>query len=573
MTEEKKEKEELRIGVFVCHCGINIGGFLDVPAVTEYAKTLPNVVHAERNLYTCADDGLTAIKNAIKSKKLNRVIVASCTPRTHAPLFQAACEEAGLNKYLFEFVNIRDQCSWVHMREPEKATQKAKDLIRMGVARASLLEPQEDVKIGVEKSALVIGGGVAGLTNALSLANQGFQVYLVEKSDKLGGMLNSLNRLYPTGESAADSLKPLVESVMHHKRIKALTSAEVKKVDGYIGNFDVSVSSGGKEEKIKVGTVTVATGAHELEPKGLYGYGKYPNVITQLQLEERFRNKTLDKIKNVVMIQCAGARGQTVSYCSKLCCALAIKNAMLVKELSPDANVYILHNDVRVYGDHFEEHYVKSKDRGVLFIKYSPDRRPEVVADPKDGKLKVKVYHQLLGKELALDAELVVLSAPLMQIPEEVEQLSKMLKVPLGQDKFFFEAHVKLRPVDFASDGIYLCGTARGPCSIPEAVYQALGAASRASIPLARGYAVAEAITSIIDTEQCCGCGVCEEVCPYNAIRVTKTDRGYKAESIAAMCKGCGTCGASCPEKAITMRNYTDRQILSQGKAALKEVE
>ncbi|MDD2665979.1 MAG: CoB--CoM heterodisulfide reductase iron-sulfur subunit A family protein [Methanocellales archaeon] len=558
-------EKEIRIGVFVCHCGTNIGGSVDVPAVVEYAKHLPNVVHAERNLYTCADDGLTAIKNAIKEHKLNRVIVASCTPRTHEPLFRSTCEEAGLNKYLFEFVNIREHCSWVHMKDPEGATEKTKELVRMGVARATLLEPQEEMRIDVEPSAMVIGGGIAGMTAAKTLANQGFDVYLVEKEAVLGGMLRNLYRLFPTGEDSLESLQPSIAAVEEHKKIKIFSSCELKEVKGYIGNFDVTLLREGEEVSFKVGTIIVATGAMEFEPKGYYGYGTYDHVITQMQLEKLLKEGQLKKSDSVVMIQCVGAKGEGVSYCSRICCMVAIKNAMLIKEINPDVNIQILHNDIQAYGAEYEELYSKAREMGVRFIKYTPESPPSVTME--GDKLKVEVYNELFGEQLMLGADLVVLSTPLVQHQGGVG-VSKLLRVPLGKDKFFFEAHVKLRPVDFATDGIFLCGTAHGPAEVAESVSQALAAASGAGIPLSRGFVQIEAISVKVDPEACVGCGFCVEMCPYQALSMVNG----KLEVIEALCKGCGTCVATCPTGALEQRHYQSNQIISQIKSIFHPV-
>jgi heterodisulfide reductase subunit A len=561
LDEHIEPADEPRIGVFVCHCGVNIGAVVNVPSVVEYAKTLPNVVYAERNLYTCAEDGLTAIKEAIKEHKLNRVVVASCTPRTHAPLFMSACEEAGLNPYLFEFVNIRDQCSWVHMKEPKKASEKAKTLVRMGVAKASLLEPLEKVEIGVEPSALVIGAGISGITASLCIANQGFDVHLVEKEDKIGGFLRKLDELSPTNISAEEVLDSLTKKVEEHSRIKVYTSASVGSVQGYIGNYDVSVEQKNGIKKLKIGTIIVATGADVYEPHGLYSYGKYKNVITQLQLEELLKNHKIGNLKDVVMIQCVGSRGEDVSYCSRICCSVAIKNAIILKEMCPDANIVILHNDVQVYSDEHEAKYVLARDKGIRFVKYSPSQRPEVLDD--EGKLVVKVYNELFGRTMKYLANLVILSTPLIQ-HEDAVKLSKLLKVPLGQDNFFFEAHVKLRPLDFATDGIYLCGTAHGPKDIPESVSQALGAASRALVPLVNRKVSSESIVSVIDKDICTGCGSCVHVCPYNAISLKIEDGKVISESNPLLCKGCGVCAVTCPARAIKMQGFTDGQLIAQ---------
>jgi len=621
MAEKSKPEaaEKPRIGVFVCHCGSNIGGFVDVPSVAEYAKTLPDVAYATDNLYTCAEDGLAGIREGIRKHNLNRVIVASCTPRTHAPLFQATCESAGLNKYLFTFVNLREHCSWVHMKEKDKATKKARDLVKMGVARARLLEPQVEVKVDVAPSAVVLGGGVSGMTCALSLAEMGFPVHLVERESELGGFVKNLNNLYVTEKSAADTIKPLIDKVKAHKNIKLYLNAQVKKVEGFIGNYDIAISQKGAEEvKTKVGTIIVATGALEFMPEGLYGYNQYPNVVTLTEFEILCKKKTLPKLKNVAFIQCVGSRGQVKSYCSRICCNVAIKNAinivdnyenMLglmekagtvldkvpVEKKVPDEilerrrrrrgrergeegeaeevklgpsekiEVTVFNRDIMAYGVEHELTYNKAREKRVKFVRYTVEHLPRVYME--GNQLMVAYFHETLKLERTMLVDMVILSTPLVAQPDAGE-IAQMLKVPLGQEGFFFEAHVKLRPVDFATDGIYVCGTCRGPADITDCATQAAAAASRAAIPMAKGYVQAEAITSLVDENKCSGCGTCIQVCPYGAIR--KNDKGF-AEVIVAACKGCGCCGATCPEGAITMTNYTDAQLLAEAKAALEE--
>lgn len=551
---------DARIGVFVCHCGRNIGGYVDVPQVTEYVKQLPNVVHAEHNLYTCSEEGISSIKKKIQEFNLNRVIVASCTPRTHEPLFRSACEEAGLNKYLFEFVNIRDQCSWVHMTLPKEATEKAKTLIRMGVAKARLLEPLEEIESKVIPSSLVIGGGIAGMGAALNLANQGFDVHLVEKEAELGGMLSGLHKLFTSNIEAKELIAPIVKQVKNHNRIKVYLSTKLKEVLGFIGNFNVTLDQSGKEHKLNVGTIIVAIGAEEFKPVGQYGYGKMAGVLTQLELEERLKKGTVDA-KNIVIINCVGARVPERTYCSRFCCMTAIKNAVLLKEKNPAAKVWVLHRDLMTYGVEFEDYYRKAMEAGVRFIRYSLERPPEVIGD---GHVKgVKVYHQLRKKEMEFPCDTVVLTTPLIPRSDN-EGLSKMLKVPLSQEGFFLEAHLKLRPVEFATDGIFICGSAKWPVEIAEAVSQAYGSASKAAIPMRMGYVKPEAITSCVNADICGGCGICVAVCPYSATEI-KTENGKRvANAIAALCKGCGTCGAACPSGAISMNHFKDEQILSQ---------
>ena len=617
------EKEKPRIGVFICHCGSNIGGFVDVKAVTEYASTLPDVAYAADNLYTCAEDGLNNIKDSIKEHNLDRVIVSSCTPRTHAPLFQRTCEAAGVNKYMFTFVNIREHCSWVHMKEKEKATQKAKDLVRMGAARARFLEPQEETKVDVTPTALVVGGGVSGMTAALSLANMGFPVHLVEKDKELGGFVKNLHGLMMTTKSANETIKPLVDKVNAHKNITRHLNSRVASVEGFIGNYDVSIGEDGAEAiEVKVGTIIVATGAVPLVPEGLFGYKEHPNVITSTEFEELCNKKELPKLKSVAFIQCAGARGQKVSYCSRVCCNVAIKSAINIaenrdnmlgvteekaaetgevveepavdkkaeeegsdrrrrrrgrgrrdedeagEETAPSSGVEVtvFNRDVMSYGVEHELEFNKAREKRVKFIRYLPDNLPKVSV--KDGKLEVGYFHETLKMERTMPVDLVILSTPLVAQPDAAT-LSQLLKVPLGQDGFFQEAHVKLRPVDFATDGVYVCGACRGPADIAESVSQAAAAASRASIPLANGFVQAEALTSIVDETKCTGCGTCVETCPYSALR--KNEEGI-TEVIGAACKGCGCCGATCPEGAITMTHYTDQQLLAEAKAALEEV-
>ena len=562
MVRDLETRSNERIGVFVCHCGTNIGGFLDVPALVEYSRGLPHVVFSKDNLYTCSDAGLTEIKKAIAGNKLNRVVVAACTPRTHEPLFRSVCKEEGLNPYLFEFVNIRDQCSWVHMRESEAATEKAKDLIRMGVARAALLEPQEEIEVDVTPRAMVVGGGVAGMTCSLSLANQGFEVNLVEKEQELGGLLNSLYKLYPTHEDASRLVQKMREEVEKNERIEAMTSSKVKFVEGFVGNYDIIVGQEERDRQFKVGTIIVATGAEVLRPEGMYGYDG-ETVITQLELEQLLREKGLDA-EEVVMIQCVGSRDENRAYCSKICCMNSLKNAMLIREANPEAQVFVLYRDIQTHGTRYEDYYREAREKGVIFIKYSPEKRPVV----EDGE--VMVFDELLGEELILPYDLVVLSCAMVAHPDAGD-LARMLKVPIDESGFFLEAHVKLRPVDFATDGIYLCGSARWPCDIGEAVSQAYAAASRASVILSAGRAVAEPIIAIVDEEECSGCGLCETTCPFKAIRVQETEKGRIAKVIAASCKGCGMCGAGCPQRAITMRHFTDEQLLAQV-TALAEV-
>ncbi len=517
--------------------------------LVEYAKTLPDVVHSANFLYSCSADGLDRLKQMIKEHELNRVVVCSCTPRTHEPLFRSTCAEAGLNPFLYEHVNIREHCSWCHKEEPENALGRARDQIAMGVARAALLEPQIEPEIDVEPSSLVIGGGVAGMSAALRLANMGYPVTLIEKEAQLGGLVSKLYKLYPTFEDAGEFVRKMIDTVTSHDRITVLTSARLEHLKGYIGNYEAKISHEGKESNVKIGTVIVAVGARVLEPEGLFGYdGK--KVITQLQFEDLLKaGKTSGK--NIVMIQCVGCRNEERVYCSRVCCMTAIKNAMLAKEVDQSGKVYILYRDLMTYGEEYEEILRSSKKLGVRYINYSPENPPQV------AKGSVKIFHNLMGRELDLPADYVVLATPMISYDESLE-LAKELKVPHDEYGFFLEAHVKLRPVDFATDGIYICGSAHWPKDIPESISQAYAAASRAAIPMAQGRIKVEPITSCVDEEKCIGCGLCASNCPYSAIEML--EEGV-ARTIEASCKGCGLCAASCPQNAITMRHYTDAQL------------
>ena len=517
--------------------------------LTEYAKTLPNVVAADNFLYSCSADGLDKLKAMVKDHGLNRVVVSSCTPRTHEPLFRSTCAEAGLNPFLYEQVNIREHCSWCHKEEPERAMERARDQIAMGVARAALLEPQIEPEVDVEPAALVVGGGVAGMSASLRIANMGYPVTLVEKESRLGGLVGSLHKLYPTFEDAGEFVANMIKEVKGNDRITVLTSAKLDNLKGYIGNYEAKVSQEGKESELKVGVIVVAVGARALEPEGLFGYdGK--KVITQMQFEGLLESGKA-KGKNIVMIQCVGCRNEERVYCSRVCCMTAVKNGILTMEADKKANVHVLYRDLMAYGEEYEELLRKSKALGVRYINYDPDNPPSV------GKKQVKIYHNLMGRELELPYDYVVLAAPLIS-HEGSQELAQKLKVPQDEHGFFLEAHVKLRPVDFSTDGIYVCGSAHWPKDVPESISQAYAAASRAAIPLAQGKIKVEPITSFVDKEKCIGCGLCAANCVYSAIEL---DEEGLAHTIEASCKGCGVCAASCPQSAITMRHYTDAQL------------
>lgn len=557
MSDE--HKEDLRVGVFVCNCGSNIAGFLDCREVAEYAKTLPNVAFVRENLFSCSEAGANDIRTAIVENNLNRVVVAACTPITHEPTFRAVCEQGGLNPYYFEFVNIREHCSWVHKEIRVEATEKAKDLLRMGVARAAHLEPMYSITGEVERTALVVGGGVSGMTVSLELADRSFDVILVEKGKDLGGLVRQLGTIHPWGRKGADYARDLSRRVAKHKKIKVHRSSEVTDVEGYIGKYSVTLSS--LKKPVTAGMLILATGAEPLVPEGLYGFDSRV-VITQMQMESLLATRKIAG-KNIVMIQCAGARERERLYCSRICCMTAAKNALIAVR-KHKADVTVLYRDVMCYG--MDERLMRdAKEAGVKFINFAADDPPVV------DKGFVKVRAEVLGKDLELPADVVVLSTPLIPAASN-GGLSRMLKVPLDEYGFFLEGHVKLKPLDFSTDGIFVCGTARWPASIQECVEQAIGAAARASTFLARGEVKVEPIVSVIENvEGCRGCGLCVAVCPYGAIELVETDQGKKARTIEVACKGCGTCGATCYKRVVKMNHFTDEQLLAQVRAAFNK--
>lgn len=557
---EMQVSGEPRIGVFVCHCGINIAGVINVPEVVQYASTLDDVVFADGSLYACSQDTQSVIKDMINLHNLNRVVVAACTPRTHEPTFQETLKDVGLNRCLFEMVNIRDQCSWVHAHEPEDATLKAKDLLRMAVAKARLLSPLPEQTVGVTPSALVIGGGIAGMTGALSIAEQGFQCYLVEKTGELGGNLKRLRTII-SGEDPQKLLHDLEGKVRSHPNIKVFTNTSIESTTGYIGNFRTALSSDNGKEEIEHGVVIIATGGKE-HCVGKYLYGQSQQVVTQLELENLLDSEQGKGINEVVMIQCAGSRGDDLSYCSKLCCGQAVKNALTLKKINPRTNVYVLYRDIRTFG-FYERYYRIAREKGVVFIEYETSNPPKI-SQPGD-KIEVEFKDTLLNETIRLVPDLVALSVGVE--PNDIEDLARLLKIPLTQDKFLLEAHVKLRPVEMAVAGIYGCGLAHSPKPIDESISQAKAAAGKACIPLAKGFVAVEPTVSSVDEEKCIGCGICESLCPYKAIRLAKVGNKKKAQTIAASCKGCGICASHCPTMAISMGGFTNDEIFAQIRA------
>ena len=553
---------DIRVGVFVCDCGTNIARTVNVPEVVEYAKGLKNVVFAEEGKWSCSVDYLAKMQESIKEHNLNRVVIASCTPRTHEPLFKKTVKETGLNPYLLEFVSIREQVSWVHMKDPARATEKAKDLVKMGIAKAILLEPGEEIRLPVKMDCLIIGGGMAGMTAALNIAAQGFNAIIVEKQPQLGGLLNKLNRIAPAEVLADEIVKTKAELIAQNENVKVYTGAEIEDIQGYIGNYKVRVKTNGTSEEFDASTVIVATGMKEIEPVGQYRYGDDPRVITQLQLEALLKNNELETKKDVVIINCVNSKNEARGCCN-IGCLASVKNAMALKALNQDTKVHILYRDLSMVKE--EVNYLKAaRNTGIKFIRYTEERQPEVSTE--NGHLTVKVYDLLLGRELEISADLVVLTTA-FEGDSTVDQLKGQLKVSTNPDGFFQESHVKLGPSDFASDGLYLCGCARSPKNLKDTCEEAMGAAMRASIPMKVGYIEAEGIVADIDLDACNNCGICVKNCPYGAIQVVDD----KPNVIKALCKGCGLCAADCTKEAITIIHYSDEQILAQVEAALEE--
>lgn len=561
--EEPIAEEEARIGVFVCHCGINIGSVVDVPGVREYARSLPNVAYVADNLFTCSQDTQKLIREAVQEHKLNRVVVAACTPRTHEPLFQETIREAGLNRYLFELANIRDQDSWVHQSQPEKATEKAKDLVRMAVAKVALLEPIERMRVGLNQSALIIGGGVAGMSAAVNLADQGFKTYIIEQDEELGGHGLKVKQTW-MGEDVKSRIAELRDRVKGNANIEVLSKTKLTNVKGFVGQFTSTVASNGVEREIEHGVAILATGAHSLKPEE-YLYGQSDRVTRWHEMDKFFTENParLQESEAVAFIQCVGSREPGRPYCSKICCTASVQEAIELKTKKPDLDVYILYRDLRTYGLR-EELYKKARELGVLFIRFNQDEKPVVEKFSQNGKekLKITVKDHVLGRPVQLVVDYLNLATAI--IPKGQEELARFFKVPLNEDGFFLEAHMKLRPVDFATDGVFVCGLAHYPKPIEESIAQAQAAAARAGNVLAKPYVEVEPVVSVVDQDFCIGCGLCEASCPFGAIRLSKVHgKGYRAETISASCKGCGVCAASCPQKAIDMMHFRTRQIVA----------
>jgi heterodisulfide reductase subunit A len=554
-------RQHPRIGVFVCNCGINIGGVVRVPEVAAYAKTLPDVVFVEENLFTCSQDTQDKMVEVIRREKLNRVVVAACTPRTHEGLFQETLVGAGLNKYLFEMANIRNHDSWVHADDPDAATEKAKDLVDMAVAKSRLLKPLHQTGLPLTRAALVVGGGLAGMSAALTFAKQQYPVHLVEKSNALGG--NALRLIRSTsGGAVAEGLQRLTAQVLENDRITVHLEASVENVQGFVGNFHTEIAAAGGKVSIEHGVAVLATGAREHRPRE-YAYGQHPAVFTHLEFDDLFRQNDarLTAAENVVFIQCVGSRQADRPYCSKVCCTHTMQSALLLKEINPEVNVYVLYRDIRTTGTR-EELYRRARERGVLFFSYTPEDKPRVDAD--GARLQVEFTDPIIGRNLLVEADLLCLAAAI--VPHDSTALAGLFKVPTDGDGWLLEAHQKLRPVDFPTDGVFLCGMAHYPKSIEESITQAKAAAARAATFLAMDRIQVGGIVTWIDADLCSGCEGCIDVCPFGAISFN-TEAGV-AEVNAALCKGCGACAAACPSEAPVLMGFTNGQLYAQIKSA-----
>lgn len=552
-----------RVGVFICHCGSNIAGFLNIKSIVDHAKNLPKVVYAEDSLYSCSQDTQNHIKETIEKYNLTRVVIASCTPRTHESLFQDTIREAGLNKHLFEMANIRDQCSWVHMNEPKLATEKAKQLVSMAVEKASLSKPLSTIKLEINHSGLIIGGGLTGMMAALKLADAGYNAYLIEKEKELGG---NLKDIYYTleDENVQKFLEETIKKVRDNKLIHISTETEIENIEGYVGNFTTKLKNKKDKREIKYGIIIVATGSNEFITNE-YLFKKDERVITQRDLEKRITMEKLDihDNENITMIQCVSSRDENHPYCSRVCCSEAVKNAIKIKEKNKKINVYILYRDIRTYGFK-EDYYQKARELGVIFIRYTPENKPQI--NHIKDKLMVTVLDPILNEKIEIDSKTVALSVGMVP-REENQYLSKLLKVPLNEDGFFLEAHMKLRPVDFSTDGIFLAGTAHAPKFIDESISQAFAAVTRASIILSKDYLEIPGTVAIVDKDKCSGCGQCEEICSYNAIEMVKEKVNGIDKLVAkvneGVCKGCGICAGACRSCAIQHQGFKDKQILA----------
>jgi heterodisulfide reductase subunit A len=572
-TEKDVGDEEPRIGVFVCHCGTNIAGVVDVKAVEEHAATLPGVVYVERNLFSCAQDSQDQIVKRIEEHQLNRIVIAACSPRTHEPLFRETLRSAGLNEYLVELANIRNHSSWVHADEPDMATSKAKDLVRMAVAKATHGVPLHPVSVPITRKGLVIGGGVTGMTAALNLAEQGFEVHLVEQTETLGGNAIFLKHTW-SGEHIPNRIGKLIDKVIWNDRITIHKGCQITATDGYVGNFRSTVTAkNGATTVIEHGIGIIATGAR-MHPPTEYGYGSIRKVVTSIEFDKlhELKEKTVKASKNFVFIQCVGSRESGHMYCSKVCCTHSVQSAIELKQEDPARNVYILYRDMRTYGQR-ESLYRQARKMGVIFINYELHGKPLVTEN--GNQIKVEVWDHVLHRPLRIKADMVILASAIRP-RDDARDLARLFKVPVDEDGFFLEAHSKLRPIDLATDGLFIAGLAHYPKPIEESVAQALAASARAATLLSKPKVSLDGVKATVDPVFCDGCALCIDVCPYKAITLhalETTDETGEAHKIVrintAQCKGCGVCQGTCPKRGVYVAGFTMKQMSSQIQAAL----
>ncbi len=570
LTKTKELPEQIdvkgeppRVGVFVCCCGTNIAGFVDVPAVVEFAKTLPNVVYAEQNLFSCSPDTQGQISQIIKEHRLNRVVVSACTPKTHEPLFQETLINGGLNKYLFEMANIRNQCSWVHKDDMALATEKAKDLVRMAVVKVALAEPLEEPMMKINQAALVIGGGVAGMTAARTLSQQGYKTHLIEKRGELGGQARHINETWQA-EPVRPFLQGLISDIQSDENIAVYLNASVENVDGFIGNFKTTIQNGGEPTVLEHGVTLIACGATEFKPDDFL-YNQDPRVLTGLELKHKLKeDPSFDACRTAVFVQCVGSRIAERPWCSKVCCTQSIKGALDLKSLNPDMNIFILYRDLRSYGLR-EDLYREARDRGIKFIRYNNDNG--IAVNAAENGLAINFTDRVLRRAMVIQSDLLVLASAI--VPEKNNPLAQLYKVPQNADGFFAEAHVKLRPNDFATDGVFVCGLAHAPKPIDESIAQAQAAASRAVTVLSALEISVSGTVALVDPNFCSQCGVCVSVCPYLAPNFN--ENSGKAEIRSTLCKGCGLCVASCRSGAIHLKGFDTSQIMAMLTSCLWE--
>jgi len=564
MTKTKAVPEEIdvrgefpRIGVFVCKCGTNIAGVLDVPAIAEYARSLPGVVYVEENLFSCSQDTQEKMTQVIKEQKLNRVVVSACSPLTHEVLFQETVVNAGINKYLFEMANIRNQCSWVHGGDAKAGTEKAKDLVRMAVAKVALFEPMSEPQIKINQTALVIGGGLAGMSAAKNLAVQGYRTCLIEKDGVLGGQARNLYQTWK-GENVEQNLTKLIQEVQSNPKIDVYLNTELKQVEGFVGNFKSTLQMNGNEKVLEHGIAIVATGASELKPDQ-YLYGKDPRVLTRLELDRRFidQDASLEKIRSAAFILCVGSRIKERPYCSEVCCTHSVVSALKLKEINPEMDVFIVYRDMRTFGL-FEDLYREARSQGIVFIRYDESKELKVAKDRNDLQILFTSY--VLNREMEIRPDLLILATAV--VPPKENPICNLFKVPVNKDGFFVEAHVKLRPIDFSTDGVFLCGLAHSPKAMDESIAQGLGAAARAVTLLSQKEMFGNAIVAFINPESCVGCQGCLKVCPYEAIRYLEDKRICEINEV--ICKGCGACAATCQSASAQLKRFTSKQIYVQ---------